>query len=203
MIVERINTEHAAALLRRGVLLEYVTLGWNVVGTVIVVAAAIEARSVALAGFGLDSLIEIFASTIVIWQLKGIDRDRERPALKMIGAAFFLLALYVLVQAAYVLATGIHPEPSGSGTLWLIATVISMLMLAWGKLVTGRRLGNAVLVAESRVTLIDAYLAAAVLVGLIINARLGWWWADPLASLVLVYYGIREGVEARRHAAEL
>jgi divalent metal cation (Fe/Co/Zn/Cd) transporter len=190
-------------LLRRGLLLEYMTLAWNVVGTVIVVAAAIEARSVALAGFGLDSLIEIFASTIVVWQIKGIDRNRERPALRLIGGAFFLLAVYVLVQAAYTLASGIHPAPSWSGTLWLIVTVIAMLLLAWGKLVIGRQLGNPVISAEARVTLIDGYLAATILVGLILNALFGWWWADPLASLVLVYYGIKEGMEALRHAAKV
>jgi len=191
------------ALLRRALLLEYTTLTWNVVGTVIVVTAAIEARSVALAGFGLDSLIEIVASTIVVWQIKGVDRNRERSALRLISGAFFLLAVYVLVQAAYTLAAGIHPAPSRPGIIWLIATVIAMLLLAWGKLVIGRQLGNPVISAEARVTLIDGYLAATVLVGLILNALFGWWWADPLASLVLVYYGIKEGIEARRHAAAL
>jgi len=195
--------EHNLRLLRRGLLLEYTTLAWNVVGTIIVVVAAIEARSVALAGFGLDSLIEIFASTIVVWQIRGVDLNRERPALRLIGGAFFLLAVYVLVQAAYTLSSGIHPAPSWPGIIWLILTVIVMLLLAWGKLLTGRQLGNPVISAEARVTLIDGYLAATVLVGLILNALFGWWWADPLASLVLVYYGIKEGIEARRHAAEL
>lgn len=190
----------APALRRRGLLLEYATLAWNVVGAAIVIVAAVQARSVALAGFGLDSLIEIFASMIVIWQLKGIGRNRERPALRLIGYGFFFLAAYVLAQAAYTLATGARPLPSLLGILWLIATVIAMLLLAWGKLVTGRQLGNPVLSTEARVTLIDGYLAGAVLVGLILNAALGWWWADPLASLVLVYYGSKEGMEARRHA---
>jgi divalent metal cation (Fe/Co/Zn/Cd) transporter len=195
--------EHNLRLLRRGLLLEYTTLAWNVVGTIIVVVAAIEARSVALAGFGLDSLIEIFASTIVVWQIRGVDLNRERPALRLIGGVFFLLAVYVLVQAAYTLSSGIHPAPSWPGIIWLILTVIAMLLLAWGKLLTGRQLGNPVISAEARVTLIDGYLAATVLVGLILNALFDWWWADPLASLVLVYYGIKEGIEARRHAAEL
>ena len=203
MTREPIESRRGAVLLRRGLLLEYTTLGWNVVGTVVVAVAAIEARSVALAGFGLNSLIEIFASAIVVWQLKGADRRRERVALKLIGAAFFLLAAYVLVQAGYTLASGTHPEPSLLGTLWLVATVVTMLLLAWAKLVTGRQLGNPVLSAEARVTLIDGYLAAAVLVGLVLNALFAWWWADPVASLVLVYYGIKEGIEARRHAAEL
>ena len=190
-------------LLRRGLLLEYATLTWNVIGTAVVLAAAIRAGLAALAGFGLDSLIEIFASTIVVWQLKGVGQNRERAGLRLIGAAFFLLALYVLVQSAYVLATGQRPGPSPFGAAWLAATVAVMLLLAWGKLVTGRRLGNPVLRTEARVTLVDAYLAAAVLVGVGLNGWLGWWWADPLAGLVIVYYGAREGREAWRHAAEL
>ena len=190
-------------LLRRGLLLEYATLTWNVIGTAVVLAAAIRAGLAALAGFGLDSLIEIFASTIVVWQLKGVGQNRERAGLRLIGAAFFLLALYVLVQSAYVLATGQRPGPSPFGAAWLAATVAVMLLQAWGKLVTGRRLGNPVLRTEARVTLVDAYLAAAVLVGVGLNGWLGWWWADPLAGLVIVYYGAREGREAWRHAAEL
>ncbi|CEF49466.1 unnamed protein product [uncultured bacterium] len=192
-----------AALLRRGLLLEYTTLGWNVVGTTVVIAAAIRARSVALAGFGLDSLIEIFASVIVVWQLTGAaDRDRERRALRLISFAFFALVAYVLAQSAYTLTTGQHPAPSLGGLVWLAATVLAMLLLAWGKQVTGRGLNNQALMTEARVTLVDAYLAAAVLVGIGLNAALGWWWADPLSGLVIVYYGFHEANEARRHAAE-
>jgi len=182
-----------ARLLRRGLRLEYATLGWNVVGTVVVIAAAVAARSVALAGFGLDSLIEIFASVIVVWQLTGVHRDRERPALRLIGGAFLALALYILAQTAYVLLTRGHPSPSVGGIAWLTATLVAMLLLAYGKRVTGTQLGNPVLATEARVTLIDAALAAAVLAGLVLNALLGWWWADPLAGLVIVYYGFREG----------
>ena len=136
-------------------------------------------------------------------QIKGIDRNREARALRLIGGAFFLLAVYVLAQAAYTPTAGIHPAPSLSGALWLVMTVITMLLLAWGKLVVGRQLRNPVISAEARVTLIDGYLAATVLVGLVLNGSFGWWWADPLTSLVLVYYGIKEGLEARRHATEL
>jgi divalent metal cation (Fe/Co/Zn/Cd) transporter len=180
-------------LLRRGIRLEYLTLGWNVVGTVVVIVAAIAARSVALAGFGLDSLIEIFASMIVVWQLTGAGRARERQALRLIGGAFFALALYILGQSAVVLDAQAHPRNSLPGIVWLAATLAAMLLLSYGKRHTGRQLGNMVLITEARVTLIDAYLAAAVLVGLILNAVAGWWWADPLAGLVIVYYGIREG----------
>jgi divalent metal cation (Fe/Co/Zn/Cd) transporter len=182
-----------ARLLRRGLLLEYTTLGWNVIGTVIVAAAAIAAGSVALAGFGLDSLIEIFASVVVVWQLTGADQRRERRALRLIGGAFFALALYILAQTAYILVARHHPGASLAGIVWLAATLLAMLLLARGKQLTGRALGNAVLTTEARVTLIDAALAGAVLVGLALNAVLGWWWADPLAGLVIVYYGLKEG----------
>lgn len=185
-----------ARLLRRGLLLEYATLGWNIVGTVIVVLAAITTGSVALAGFGLDSLIEIFASIVVVWQLTGADQRREQRALRLIGGAFFALALYILAQTVYILAVRHHPGASMGGIAWLAATLVAMLLLARGKQITGRQLGNAVLITEARVTLIDAALAAAVLAGLVVNATLSWWWADPLAGLVIVYYGIKEG----RHA---
>jgi len=182
-----------AALLRRGLYLEYLTLSWNVVGVVIVITAAFAARSVALAGFGLDSLIEIFASVIVVWQLTGVNQHRERRALRLIGGAFFALALYILGQEAFTLISGIRPTTSVGGIAWLAATLIAMLLLSQGKRITGRQLGNPVLATEAHVTLIDAYLAAAVLVGLTLNAAVGWWWADPLAGLVIVYYGIKEG----------
>jgi divalent metal cation (Fe/Co/Zn/Cd) transporter len=204
-----------------------------VIGAAVIIAAAIDAGSVALAGFGLDSLIEIFASTIVVWQLKGVNQNRERLALRCIGVAFFLLALYVLVQSARSVVAGLdaanysgtaplsmaqhndrspstelgitgwRPGTSAVGMAWLFATVVAMLLLAWGKQVTGRQLGNRVLQTEARVTLIDAWLAASVLLGVGLNAAFGWWWADPAAGLIIVYYGIREGREALRHRAEL
>jgi divalent metal cation (Fe/Co/Zn/Cd) transporter len=184
------------SLLRRGLLLEYATLGWNVVGAVIVITAAFAAHSVALAGFGLDSLIEIFASVVVVWQLTEASKEREWRALRLIGAAFFALALYILGQLAYTLLTQQRPRASLLGIMWLAATLAAMLLLSYGKRVTGKRLGNRTLQSEARVTLIDAYLAGAVLVGLVLNALLGRWWADPLAGLVIVYYGVREGWEA-------
>lgn len=190
-----------STLLRRGLRLEYATLGWNVVGVGIVIAAAIAARSVALAGFGLDSLIEIFASVIVVWQLMGVNEHRERRALRLIGGAFYALAVYVLIQAVYVLVRDVRPGTSVLGIAWLAATLIAMLLLASGKRVTGKQLGNVVLMTEAHVTLIDAYLAGAVLIGLVLNALFGWWWADPLAGLVIVYYGIKEGRAAWRGEA--
>ncbi len=188
-------------LLRRGLILEYITLGWNVVGVVIVVIAAYLAHSVALAGFGLDSLIEIFASIVVVWQLTGANMHRERLALRLIGIAFIALVIYIIAQLLYTLLTGTHATPSIGGIVWIAATFIVMLLLAFGKRVTGQQLQNEVLLTEGRVTLVDAYLAGAVLVGLILNALFGWWWADPLASLVIVYYGIREAIHALRESA--
>jgi len=181
-----------AALLRRGFALEFVTLGWNVIGVAVLAAAAIAARSVALAGFGLDSLIEIGASTIVIWELSGTGQARQRRALRLIGYAFAVLAAYLLVQSTVVLAAGYHPRHSAVGIGWTAATAAVMFALAFGKARTGAALGNPVLQTEGRVTLVDGILATAVLAGLALNAALGWWWADPAAGYVLVFYAARE-----------
>ena len=196
--------DHRHSVLQaRGLRLEYLTLGWNVTGVIVVSAAAITARSVALAGFGLDTAIEILASIVVVWELTGSgEGERTRRALRIIGAAFFALAAYVAVQAAVVVGFAWHPHPSGLGIGWVAATCAVMLTLAGGKAATGRALGNAVLRAEGRVTLIDAYLAASVLLGLVLNAAAGWWWADPVAGLVIVFYGVKEGRAAFDAAAE-
>ncbi|MGH3252118.1 MAG: cation transporter [Trebonia sp.] len=180
------------ALLRRGFALEYVTLGWNVAGIVVLGLAAVAARSVALAGFGLDSLIEIGASAVVIWELSGSGEDRQRRALRLIGAAFTLLAAYLTVQSSVVLAAGFRPHHSSAGIAWTAVTAVVMLALAAGKSRTGAELGNPVLRTEGRVTRIDAVLAVAVLAGLALNDGLGWWQADPLAGYVLVFYAARE-----------
>ncbi|HEU0115339.1 MAG TPA: cation transporter [Thermomicrobiales bacterium] len=166
-------------LLTRGLRLEYVTLGWNVVGVIVVAVAALRAQSVALAGFGLDSLIEIFASVVVIWELTGAPQEREERA-----------------QSAVVVFTPSRPAPSPLGIVWLAITAGAMFLLAWGKRRTGRQLGNPVLTKEAGVTVVDGLLAVAVLIGLILNAAFGWWWADPLAGLVIVGYGLREGWQA-------
>src|SRR5262245_18160398 len=120
-------------LLRRGLWLEYTTLGWNVVGIVVVMSAAIAARSVALGGFGLDSLIEIGASIVVVWELVGADESRQRRALRLVGMAFTLLALYLAVQSSVVLATGHHAKHSTVGIAWTALTAVVMFGLAWGK----------------------------------------------------------------------
>jgi len=180
------------ALLRRGFALEYVTLSWNVVGIVVLGYAAITARSVALAGFGLDSLIEIGASTVVIWELSGTGIDRQRRALRLIGVAFAALAAYLAVQSTWVLVAGYRPRHSVTGIAWTAITAAVMFALAYGKARTGKALGNPVLSTEGRVTLVDGILATAVLAGLLLNALAGWWQADPAAGYVLVYYAARE-----------
>ncbi|WP_042372880.1 cation transporter [Streptacidiphilus neutrinimicus] len=180
------------ALLRRGFALEYATLGWNVVGIAVLAVAAINARSVALAGFGLDSLIEIGASTVVIWELSGSGEERQKRGLRLIGVGFALLAAYLLVQSTVVLATGFRPHHSTLGIVWTAITAAVMFLLAFGKARTGAALDNPVLRTEGRVTLIDGLLAAAVLLGLVLNVTQGWWWADPAAGYVLVYYAARE-----------
>jgi divalent metal cation (Fe/Co/Zn/Cd) transporter len=185
----------AAALLRRGRLLEVITLGWNVAGIVLLAIAAIRAHSVALAGFGLDSLIEIGASTVVLWELSGTGEDRQRRALRLIGAAFLALAAYLTAQSVVVLAAGYHPGRSPLGIAWTAVTAVAMFALAAGKARTGRQLGNTVLLTEGRVTLIDGVLAVAVLAGLVLNAAAGLWWADPMAALVIVLYAVREARE--------
>jgi len=180
------------ALLRRGIRLEQATLGWNVAGIVVLTVAATQARSVALAGFGLDSLVEIGASTVVLWELSGTGEARQRTALRLVGGAFLALSAYIGVQSAVVLATAFHPRDSTLGIVWTAITAVVMLALARGKTTTGQALGNPVLTTEGRVTLVDALLAAAVLIGLALNSLVGAWWADPLAGLVIVCYGIRE-----------
>jgi divalent metal cation (Fe/Co/Zn/Cd) transporter len=173
-------------------MLEAATLAWNVLGIVVLALAAVSARSVALAGFGLDSLIEIGASTVVLWELANSHQERQHRALRLIAGAFVALAVYLTVQTVVVLAIGYHPRHSLLGIAWTAATACAMFALAYGKHRTGRALPNPVLVAEGRVTVIDGLLAVAVLVGLVLNATAGLWWADPAAGFVVVYYAVKE-----------
>lgn len=160
-------------------------------------ALPVRAGSPAAVGFGVDSLIEIAASVVVVWQLTGIaPAAREQRGERLIGFAFTALTAYLLLQAGYTVLAGSRPRPSPLGIGWSTATVAVMLALAAGKLSTGKALGNPVLKAEGRVTLLDAYLAVAVLLGLALNAARGWWWADPLAGLIVAGYAAREAHHA-------
>jgi len=197
-----LSTEGRDRLHRRGLRLEYATLAWNVVEIGFLIAAAIAASSVALAGFALDSFIEIFASMVVVRQLKGVASPHgDLLALRSIGIAFFMLALFIVVQSVVTLALGVRPDSSSLGIGWLAATSVVMFGLAAGKSRTGRLLGNPVLSAEAKVTVIDGALAAGILVGLVLNAAIGWWWADIAAGAILVAYGLREGREHLRQPA--
>jgi divalent metal cation (Fe/Co/Zn/Cd) transporter len=181
-----------AGLLARGRRLELATLAWNVVGVVVLAVAAVLARSVALAGFGLDSLIEIGASTVVLWELADVEEARRTRALRLVGVAFVALAVFLAVQSTVVLVAGVRPGHSPLGIGWTAVTALVMFALAAGKAATGAALDNPVLTAEGRITLVDGILATAVLAGLLLNALLGWWWADPLAGYVLLVYAVRE-----------
>jgi divalent metal cation (Fe/Co/Zn/Cd) transporter len=185
--------------LGRGLRLEYATFGWNVGGIAVLVVAAVMARSVALAGFALDSGIEIFASVVVVWQLKGTATpQREHRAVRLIGISFFSLALYLVGQTAATLAADIRPDSSPLGIGVLAATTVVMFSLAAAKARTGRALGNRTLQTEAKVTMIDGALAAAILSGLVLNTAFGWWWADLVGGAVIIGYGLREGAHALR-----
>ena len=197
-MTEPLPTDQRAVFLRRGFRLEWITLGWNVVGVVVLAWLAITASSVAIAGFGLDSLIEIGASIVVVWELSGAGVVRQRRALRLIGIAFVLLAIYLTAQSVIALVTAHHASPSVGGILWTAVTAIVMFSLSTGKSRTGRALGNPVLVAEGRVTFVDGLLAVAVLLGLALNFAFGWWWADPAVGFVIVYYAVREAIHSLR-----
>ena len=188
----------ASILLRRGRALEWITLGWNVIGVVVLAVLAAAASSVALLGFGLDSLIEIGASAVVLWELSGTGEHRRRRALRMIAIAFLALGGYLVAQSVIALVVGHHPSPSVGGIVWTAVTALVMFALAAGKSRTGRALGNPVLQTEGRVTFVDGMLAVAVLLGLALDLWLGWWWADAVAGLVLAAYAVREAVAILR-----
>ncbi|MEZ5169534.1 MAG: cation transporter [Acidimicrobiia bacterium] len=195
--------DRAAVLTRRGLRLEYATLAWNLGEVIVLVAAAVSARSVALAGFALDSGIEIYASLIVVWHLRGsADAEREHRAVRRIGTAFLGLAAFIAAQTVATLAAGIRPDSSALGIGWLSVTVVAMYGLAAAKRSTGRETENVVLLTEAEVTFVDGSLALAILVGLVLNAALGWWWADLAGGVVLIGYGVKEGLEALRRAAD-
>jgi len=198
-VTNALDPDVRAGLLGRGRRLEAVTLGWNVVGVVVLAVAAVKARSVALAGFGIDSLIEIGASTVVLWELGHAAPERRRRAMRLIGVSFVVLAAYLVAQSTVVLVVAYHPGHSPLGIVWTALTAAVMFALAARKARTGSSLANPVLIAEGRVTAIDAILATAVLAGLSLNATLGWWWADPAAAYVLVLYAVPEA----QHAHEL
>jgi len=186
-----------AVLRRRIRLLVAATITYNVVEAIIAISAGSVAGSIALIGFGLDSVIEVSYAAAVAWQFSVPDPERrEQVALRVIAGSFFALAAYVTVEALRTLVTGSEPERSTVGIVLVAVSVVVMPFLSWAQRRAGRELGSASAVADSRQTLLCTYLSAGVLVGLVLNAALGWWWADPVVALGLAAVAVREGRNA-------
>lgn len=173
------------------------TIGYNLVEAVVSVVAGSAASSTALIGFGLDSFIEVLSAAAVAWQFTRTNPERhEKPVLRVIAVAFFLLAAYVTASAILSLTGVLNAERSTVGIIVTALSIIVMPVLSLIERRTGRELGSATAVADSKQTLICTYLSAAVLIGLLLNVLFGWAWADPIAALVIVVFAIREGIEA-------
>lgn len=174
-----------------------ITISWNVIEAVVALAAGRAASSAALVGFGLDSVVEVLSAAAVAWQFAAPDPEkRERVALRVIAVSFFALAAYVSVDAVVSLVGLRDPEPSGVGIAIAALSLVVMPFLSWFERRTGRELGSASAVADSKQTLICTYLSAALLVGLVLNRLLGLAWADSVAALVIAAFAVREGIEA-------
>ncbi len=192
-----------AAIARRGRRLQYLTIAWNTLEFVVAVAAGLISGSVALVGFGLDSAIEVTSSGAALWRLRRdadhAARERaERRALRVIGVCFVGLAVYVAGDALVTLAHRRTPDVSVAGLVLTALSLAVMPALAAFKRRVARALTSGALAAESRQTELCAYLSAIVLAGLALNGAFGWWWADPVAALVMAPLIAREGVEALR-----
>jgi divalent metal cation (Fe/Co/Zn/Cd) transporter len=190
-------------LRRRARMLAWGGNAWHLVEFAVALSAGVAASSVALVGFGIDSLIELLAGSVVVWLFTGRrirSETAERRAQQAIGISFFLLAAYITGDALRTLAGAHHPQTSWPGIALAAVTAPTMPLLARAKRRIGRRLGSAATVSESAQNLLCAYLSVALLLGLGLNALLGWWWADPLAALVIAALAVREGVEGWRGA---
>jgi divalent metal cation (Fe/Co/Zn/Cd) transporter len=184
---------------RRAQWLAGASVAYNVLEAVVAVAAGLLAGSVALVGFGLDSVVEVSSGLIILWQFRHrMPESRERQALRLMALAFFALAAYVTVESVRALFFGGEPDASPVGIALAVASLVIMPFLSWAQRRTGRALGSATVVADSTQTLLCTYLSAVLLVGLVLNATLGWGWADPIAGLVIAAVAVREGVEAWR-----
>ncbi|GAB3033749.1 cation transporter [Parafrigoribacterium mesophilum] len=196
-VVRALSPERKAILRGRIRWVVAVTIGYNLIEAVVSIAAGAAASSVALIGFGLDSLVEVLSAAAVAWQFSRKDPEQyEKATLRVIAFAFFALAAYVAVNAVLSLTGVIHVEHSVPGIVITALSVVVMPFLSWFERRTGRELGSASAVADSKQTLICTYLSAAVLVGLVVNGLFGWAWADSVAALVIGVLAIREGIEA-------
>lgn len=186
---------------QRGIVLEYITVGWNVLECLVAVVTGIIAGSVALVGFGVDSAIESISGSVLLWRLYAERSGRhsetvDRAALKIVGISFFLLAAYVAYDAGLMLIQRIEPHRSFIGIALAIASLIAMPLLAGAKRRAAANLHSVALQADSRQTSLCAYLSAILVGGLALNVTLGWWWADPIAALLMVPIIANEGREA-------
>jgi divalent metal cation (Fe/Co/Zn/Cd) transporter len=175
------------------------TISYNVIEAIVAISAGTVASSSALVGFGLDSTVEVISAATIAWQFAGRDHEsRERTALRIVAFSFFALALYVTFESVRTLAGAVEPEHSAVGIGLAAVSLVVMPFLSWYERRTGRELGSASVVADSKQTLVCTYLSAVLLVGLLLNSALGWWWADPVAALAIAGFAVREGLEAWR-----
>ena len=180
---------------KKALLYEYITITWNIFEGIVCVTIGIISGSVVLVAYGLESGVEVFASSMVVWDLKGGKKEREKIALKFIGLAYFVVSLYIFIDAAGSLLKGNHPDTSIPGIIFIIITVIMMMILGFGKKKIGTKMKSETVLADAKFTLIDGGLAGAVLVGLVLNAFFGWWWADQIMALFLAGVAFREGLK--------
>ena len=184
---------------RRAQLLAGASVAYNVVEAVVAVTAGLVAGSVALLGFGLDSVVEVSSGLIVLWQFRHrLPQSREAKALRLMAVSFFVLATYVSFASVRALLSGSEPDESPVGIGLAMASLVVMPFLAWAQRRTGRALGSNAVVAGSTQTLLCTWMSAALLGGLVLNATLGWAWADPVAGLVISAIAFREGWQAWR-----
>ncbi|WP_386732815.1 cation transporter [Luethyella okanaganae] len=194
-----LTTERRTQLHRRVRWIVSITIAYNLIEAVVAIAAGGAASSSALIGFGLDSLIEVASAVAVAWQFSRTDPERyEQATLRAISLAFFALAAYLAANAALTLSGALTPEHSPIGIALTALSVVIMPLLSWFERHTGRELGSATVVADSKQTLLCGYLSVAVLLGLLLNSLFGWAFADAVAALVIAVFAVREGVEAWR-----
>ncbi|WP_438353978.1 cation diffusion facilitator family transporter [Microbacterium sp. CJ88] len=176
-----------------------ITIGYNLIEAVVAITAGSVASSTALIAFGLDSTIEVLSAAAVAWQFTRREPERwEKGTLRVIAVAFFALAAYVTATSLFALVTRLEVEHSTLGIVITALSVVIMPFLSFAERRAGRELGSATAVADSKQTLVCTYLSAAVLIGLVLNTLLGWWWADAVAGLVIAAFAVREGLEAWR-----
>jgi divalent metal cation (Fe/Co/Zn/Cd) transporter len=184
------NNYHNKALI-----LEYLTIAWNILEGVVSIIIGLLIGSVSLLAYGLESSVEVFSSAVTVWELKGTGHGREKNALRMIGLAYLLVSAYVFFDAVRSLFKGIHPEGSIAGIIFMILTIIIMLSLGFMKRSVGKKIKNNVVLADAKFSIIDAALSGTVLIGLILNTLLGWWWTDQALALFLSGVAFREGMK--------